>query len=150
MGALGTFVEVAARPQPFRLATATTAVVVVDMQNDFASPGGMFDRAGIDITGIRAIVPKVHAVLAAARYAGLTIVYLKMGFSPDLADAGYPSSPTWLKHLPLGPATTSLRLMVNRRDTCPGLLEHRHRPGAVSGRRRHRALQDALQRLLCH
>ena len=29
------------------------------------------------------------------------VVYLKMGFSPDLADAGYPTSPTWVKHLPL-------------------------------------------------
>lgn len=104
-----TVVEVAARPLSFRLNAATTAVVVVDMQNDFASPGGMFDRAGIDITGIRAIVPNVRAVLAAARAAGLTIVFLKMGFSPDLMDAGYPSSPTWLKHLPLhaGDATTS-------------------------------------------
>ena len=109
MDAPGTIVEVAARPQPFHLATATTAVVVVDMQNDFASAGGMFDRAGIDITGIRAIVPNVHAVLAAAREAAVRIVYLKMGFSPDLADAGYPSSPTWLKHLPLraGDAVTS-------------------------------------------
>lgn len=25
-----------------------------------------------------------------------------MGFDPDLADAGHPTSPTWLKHLPLG------------------------------------------------
>ena len=109
MDAPGTFLDVAARPQTFRLATATTAVVVVDMQNDFASPGGMFDRAGIDITGIRAIVPNVRAVLAAARDAGVMIVYLKMGFGPDLADAGYPSSPTWLKHLPLraGDAVTS-------------------------------------------
>lgn len=63
----GTFVEVAARKQPFRMETAATAVIVVDMQNDFASPGGMFDLAGIDITGVRAIVPNVQAVLSAAR-----------------------------------------------------------------------------------
>ena len=102
MEAPGTFVEVAARPHAFRLAPTATAVVVVDMQNDFASAGGMFDRAGIDITGIRAIVPNVQAVLAAARDAGVMIVYLKMGFSPDLSDAGYPNSPTWLKHVQLG------------------------------------------------
>lgn len=101
MDASETIVEVAARPQSFRLTAATTAVVVVDMQNDFASPGGMFDRAGIDIAGIRAIVPNVQAVLSAARDAGMTIIYLKMGFSPDLIDAGFPSSPTWLKHLPM-------------------------------------------------
>ena len=28
-------------------------------------------------------------------------MYLKMGFRPDLADAGHPTSPTWLKHVPL-------------------------------------------------
>jgi ureidoacrylate peracid hydrolase len=94
-------IEVAARPDAFSLDPATTAVVVVDMQNDFASPGGMFDRAGIDIAGIRAIVPTIRQVLVAARDAGIAIVYLKMGFSADLSDAGYPTSPTWLKHVPL-------------------------------------------------
>jgi ureidoacrylate peracid hydrolase len=29
-------------------------------------------------------------------------VYLKMGFHPDLSDAGAPDSPNWLKHIPLG------------------------------------------------
>lgn len=94
-------IEVPARPAAFALDPRATAVIVVDMQNDFAAPGGMFDRAGIDISGVQAIVPNVAAVLDAARGAGLTIVYLKMGFQPDLADAGYPTSPTWLKHLPL-------------------------------------------------
>ena len=46
---MGALVEIAARPGPFMLDTASTAVIVVDMQNDFASPGGMFHRAGIDI-----------------------------------------------------------------------------------------------------
>ena len=94
-------ISVPARPVSFPLRPATTAVVVVDMQNDFASPGGMFDRAGIDVSGIQAIVPAVRAVLVAAREAGLAVVYLKMGFHPDLVDAGYPTSPTWLKHVPL-------------------------------------------------
>jgi ureidoacrylate peracid hydrolase len=94
-------VEVPARPAPFSLEPTKTAVVVVDMQNDFASPGGMFDRAGIDITCIQAIVPNVRAVLESARANELPIVYLKMGFRPDLEDAGYPSSPTWLKHAAL-------------------------------------------------
>ena len=94
-------VEVPARPAAFSLELAKTAVVVVDMQNDFASLGGMFDRAGIDITCIQAVVPTVRAVLESARANKLPIVYLKMGFGPDLDDAGYPWSPTWLKHAPL-------------------------------------------------
>jgi ureidoacrylate peracid hydrolase len=71
------------------------------MQNDFATPGGMFDLAGIDIAGIQAIVPNIKAVLEAAHDAGLPVIYLKMAFSPDLSDAGYPTSPTWLKHVRL-------------------------------------------------
>jgi ureidoacrylate peracid hydrolase len=94
-------IEIPARPARFELDPSATAVVVVDMQNDFASSGGMFERAGIDITGVQAIVPNVGAVLEAARAAGVFVVYLKMGFRPDLADAGYPTSPTWLKHVPL-------------------------------------------------
>ena len=61
----------------------------------------MFDRAGIDITGVQSIVSNVGAVLEAAHDTRIFVVYLKMGFRPDLADAGYPTSPTWLKHVPL-------------------------------------------------
>jgi ureidoacrylate peracid hydrolase len=96
-----TEINVPARPAPFRFDPRATAVVVVDMQNDFASPGGMFDRAGLPIVGIQAIVPNVRAVIDAARRAGIFIAYLKMAFQADLVDSGYPTSPTWLKHAPL-------------------------------------------------
>lgn len=39
-----------AKPQPISIDPANAAVLVVDMQNDFGSKGGMFDRAGIDIS----------------------------------------------------------------------------------------------------
>jgi ureidoacrylate peracid hydrolase len=71
------------------------------MQNDFGAPGGMFDAAGIDISGIRAAVAPTRRALAAARAAGMAVIYLKMAFRPDLSDAGAPGSPTWIKHLPL-------------------------------------------------
>lgn len=101
MSAVEDPIEIAARPVPCELSPSRTAVIVVDMQHDFASVGGMFDRAGIDIGCIQAIVPRVRSVLDAARRAGMTIVYLKMGFRPDLSDTGGPMSPTWVKHLPL-------------------------------------------------
>jgi hypothetical protein len=47
---------VVARPAPVVLVPEQTAVIVVDMQNDFASKGGMFELAGIDISGIRAAI----------------------------------------------------------------------------------------------
>src|SRR5215510_8938742 len=45
-----------ARPEPVAIDTASTAVIVVDMQNDFGAKGGLFDRAGIDISGIQKVV----------------------------------------------------------------------------------------------
>jgi ureidoacrylate peracid hydrolase len=98
--------EIASRPSALRLRTDRAAVVVVDMQNDFASPGGMFHRAGIDVCGIQAIVAPIAALLDAARAAGVMVVYLKMGFEPDLRDTGAPDSPTWLKHMPFGVGTS--------------------------------------------
>src|SRR5262245_33216795 len=40
-----------ARPEPIELDPGRSAVIVVDMQNSFASKGGMFDLAGVDISG---------------------------------------------------------------------------------------------------
>jgi len=88
-----------ARPQPLELDLARTAVLVIDMQNDFGSAGGMFDRAGIDISGIREAVAPTAAVLAAARRCDLKIVYLKMGYLPDLSDLGLPGAPNHTLHI---------------------------------------------------
>ena len=93
---------VQARPHPLPISPGQTAVIVVDMQNDFGAEGGMFARAGIDISGIRAAVEPTARVLAAARRAGLPVVYLKMGFGPDLSDAGGPGAPNLVRHLGLG------------------------------------------------
>ena len=102
-------VTVAARPRPVTLRPDRAAVIVVDMQNDFGSVGGMFERAGIDISPIQAIVEPIARFLEAARASNLFVVYLKMAFTADLADAGFPDSPTWIKHEPLraGEAVTA-------------------------------------------
>lgn len=94
-------ITIEARPAPITLDLSKTAVLVVDMQNDFGAKGGMFERAGIDISGIRAVVPKVQSVLTAARSASLPIIYLKMAFKPDLSDAGPITAPNLIKHAPL-------------------------------------------------
>jgi ureidoacrylate peracid hydrolase len=91
-----------ARPGPIAVDAARTAVIVVDMQNDFGSDGGMFHRAGIDISMIRAAVAPTRRVLTVARQAGMKVIYLKMGFRPDLSDAGVPDSPNCVRHLLLG------------------------------------------------
>src|SRR5438552_155433 len=62
-----------ARPGPVVIDASKTAVIVVDMQNDFGTKGGMFDRAGIDISMIQAAVAPTAKVLASARKAGIKI-----------------------------------------------------------------------------
>ena len=82
--------------------TARTAVIVVDMQNDFGSKSGMFDRAGIDISGIQKAVAPTANVLQVARNAGIKVIYLKMAYQPDLSDLGDPDSVNRVRHLQLG------------------------------------------------
>jgi len=80
--------RIQARPEPVDLDPARTAMLVIDMQNAFGSPGGMFDRAGVPIAAIQQAVAPTRAAIAAARRAGLKIIYLKMGFQADLSDLG--------------------------------------------------------------
>ena len=63
-----------ARPAPIEIDPRQSAVVVVDMQNSFASKGGMFDLAGVDISGADAAVEATARVLARARKAGVAVI----------------------------------------------------------------------------
>ena len=87
-----------AKPQAIEIDPIRTALIVVDMQNDFGSQGGMFDRAGIDISQIQAAIAPTGRVIEAARKSGVPVIFLKMGFRADLSDAGAPDSPNRIKH----------------------------------------------------
>lgn len=90
-----------AKPEPIDVNLGKSAVVVVDMQNAFASKGGLLDIAGVDISGAPAVVKTIGGILDAARSAGVPIVYLQMGFKADLSDAGGAASPNPRKELAL-------------------------------------------------
>jgi ureidoacrylate peracid hydrolase len=98
-GAEGTrsAVTLPARPEALRLAPEHTAVIVIDMQNAYASPGGYVDLAGFDISGAAAAIERVGTVLDTARAAGVQVVYLQNGWDPDYQEAGGPGSPNWHK-----------------------------------------------------
>ncbi len=95
-------IMLAAQPEPIAFDITETAVIVVDMQNDFGATGGMFDRAGIDISGVQRAVAHTARILAAARQAGVKIIYLKMGFLPDPSDLGASNSVNRVRHLWMG------------------------------------------------
>jgi ureidoacrylate peracid hydrolase len=91
-----------AKPSPIAIETAQTAVIVIDMQNDFCSLGGLFDRAGINISAVQRAVCPMRKALSAAHEARIKVVYLKMGFKPDLSDLGDTDSPNRVRHLHFG------------------------------------------------
>ncbi|KQP49612.1 isochorismatase family protein [Pseudorhodoferax sp. Leaf274] len=89
------------RPEPLAAERAQTALVVIDMQNGYLSPGGYLDLAGFDIAGSPPVVARAARVLAAARAAGLMVVHVRNGWTESLAEAGPATSPMWHKSNPL-------------------------------------------------
>ena len=87
------------KPDQIDIDFERTAVVVVDMQNAFLSPGGMFDIAKHDISGAPPIIDVNRRLLTACRDAGVKVIYLRMTYKPDLSDAGGPGSPNYHKEI---------------------------------------------------
>ncbi|MBX4913124.1 cysteine hydrolase family protein [Rhizobium bangladeshense] len=90
--------SIVAQPEAISFDQDRTAVMVIDMQNDFGSRGGMFDLAGLDISPIQCLVPPIALLLEAARKAGLLIVYTRQEHNSDLSDAGNDDSAHRIKH----------------------------------------------------
>ena len=91
------YVTLPARPEQLRLAVDETAVVVVDMQNAYASPNGYLDLAGFDISGAKAAITAIQDVVSVARGAGVPVIFFQNGWDADYVEAGGPGSPNWHK-----------------------------------------------------
>ena len=103
------------RPEPIEIEFERSAVVVVDMQNAFASKGGTLDIAGVNLSDAPRVVRTIRGVLDAARPAGVPIVFLQTGYKPDLSDAGGLRSPNYYKE-------TAMHLMCSRPELKGKLL----------------------------
>ena len=86
-----------AKPEPILLRPSETALIVVDMQNAYASPGGYLDLAGFDISGAAPAIEKIKEAADAARAAGMPVIFFQNGWDPDYVQAGGPGSPNWHK-----------------------------------------------------
>ncbi len=60
-----------------------TALVIVDMQNDFCQPGWAFDKLGIDLSMYQPMIPRLSRLLVGARAAGVTVIYIQMTVLPS-------------------------------------------------------------------
>lgn len=112
------------KPDPLEIAFDRSAIVVVDMQNAFASKGGMLDIAGMYLADAPRIVRTVRTLLDAARRAGVLIVFVRMAYKSDLSDAGGAGSPNCYKEL-------ALRLLAKRPDLKGKILTEEGWDGAV-------------------
>jgi ureidoacrylate peracid hydrolase len=86
-----------ARPEPIMLRPQETALIIVDMQNAYASPGGYLDLAGFDISGAAPAIEKIRQAADAARAAGMPVIFFQNGWDPNYVEAGGPGSPNWHK-----------------------------------------------------
>ncbi|MDQ2893553.1 MAG: pyrimidine utilization protein B [Pseudomonadota bacterium] len=104
-----------ARPEPIRVSPHDTAVVVIDMQNAYATEGGYVDLAGFDIAGSAGVIGRIGQVLETARGAGMPVIFLQNGWDPDYVEAGTRASPNWHK-------SNALKTMRDRPDLDGKLL----------------------------
>ncbi len=97
------------------LRAANTALMIIDMQHDFCSPGGFIDRLGLPVAGTRAIIPSVARVLAAMRAEGFHIIHTREGHRRDGTDV--PANKAWRlarAGVPIGAAPGPCGMVLTR------------------------------------
>ncbi|MCO1336015.1 cysteine hydrolase [Microbulbifer sp. OS29] len=63
-----------------------TALVVIDMQVDFCSPGGYVDKMGYDLKAMRNPIEPIQNILKVMRAEQYPVFYTREGHRPDLSD----------------------------------------------------------------
>lgn len=64
---------------------AHTALIVVDMQRDFCTPGWAFDRLGVDLSMYPPMIPRLARLIDGARAASVRPIYVQMTVLPGRA-----------------------------------------------------------------
>jgi ureidoacrylate peracid hydrolase len=82
-------------PQSLQIDLQRTSVVVIDMQNAFASKGGMIDLMGLDISENIKAIKVIKKIIIASRKRRINIIYVVHYYSPDLRETGGPNSGYW-------------------------------------------------------
>lgn len=108
-------VTLPARPEPIAFPPEQTALIVVDMQNAYATSGGYLDLAGFDVSTTRPVIDKINEAVKAARDAGIQIIWFQNGWDDQYVEAGGPGSPNWHK-------SNALKTMRQRPDLQGKLL----------------------------
>jgi nicotinamidase-related amidase len=79
--------QIDCQPQSVVVDLNRTAVVVIDMQNDFCAEGGWCDGyLGVDVSPDREPIGPLTRLLPALRGAGVKVIWVNWGNRPDLAN----------------------------------------------------------------
>jgi nicotinamidase-related amidase len=73
-------------PQSVTVDLNRTAIIIIDMQNDFCAKGGWVDHLGADYTPDRAPIAPLQRLLPALREANVPVIWVNWGNRPDLAN----------------------------------------------------------------
>jgi hypothetical protein len=76
-------VSIAAEPQALTFDLARSAMIVIDMQNDFCAKGGWLDHIGVDVTPARAPIAPLNRLLARLRAHAVPVIWVNWGNRPD-------------------------------------------------------------------
>ncbi|TVP58606.1 MAG: cysteine hydrolase [Nodularia sp. (in: Bacteria)] len=63
---------------------AKTAIVIIDMQNDFCHPDGWLAHIGVDVTPARQPIAPLNSLLRELRAVDVPVIWLNWGNRPDL------------------------------------------------------------------
>jgi len=78
--------KIAAVPQNVTIDLKRSAMIVIDMQNDFCAKGGWVDHLGADYTPDRRPIKPLQKLLPVLRRAGMPVIWVNWGNRPDLAN----------------------------------------------------------------
>ena len=76
-------IHLEAEPAAIDLDLHRSAVIIVDMQNNFCAPGGLTDALGVDLTPERAPIAPLSATLPLLRAADVPVIWLNWGHRAD-------------------------------------------------------------------
>jgi len=79
-------VTIDAAPQTVTIDLARTAIVVIDMQNDFCTKDGWVDHIGGNYAADRAAIGPLQKLLPELRAAEMPVIWVNWGNRPDLAN----------------------------------------------------------------
>ena len=66
-------------PRDGKTESSACALIVVDMQHDYCSPGYYIDQAGYDTKRLSEPIERIQRVLSVARQSGLHVIYTRHG-----------------------------------------------------------------------